>query len=181
MSTEKACVLTTDAGMLALWSPAAFAGVHDYDSWEAELLDDDDIARHISAAALVPVNIGSDGAYQVLVRAGGAGEAARLTEREETYRQASSEPYLFASQGQAYVSGIEYVEAAPREDWTQAVEAPEGRYAITVHLIDWGAEPGALTEEGEPGENALPDFVVLMNPAGADQDAFRTDLATFDQ
>ncbi len=180
MSTEKACVLTTDAGMLALWSPEAFAGVHDYDTWEAELLEDEDLVRHIAAAAFVPVNIGSDGAYQVLVRTGGDGDAARLTEREETYRQASSEPYVFASRGQAYVSGIEHVAASPGEDWTQPVEVPEGRYDVTVHLIEWDAEPGAIDDEGEQSDDALPDFVVLMNPA-AGGTAYRMDPATFER
>lgn len=48
------CLLSTDAGMYALWTPEEFRGVHDYDTWEAELLEDGDaidrrLQRHAAA------------------------------------------------------------------------------------------------------------------------------------
>jgi hypothetical protein len=64
--------MATDAGMLALWSPAAFSKVIDYASWEPERLDDEDRLRHIRAGALMPINIRSDGAFGVVVRVGSA-------------------------------------------------------------------------------------------------------------
>ncbi|MFD8597361.1 hypothetical protein ACFV1L_20390 [Kitasatospora sp. NPDC059646] len=47
--------------MLALWTPAAFSGVVDYDSWEPELLEDEDRLRHVRAGALVPIDVRSHG------------------------------------------------------------------------------------------------------------------------
>jgi hypothetical protein len=88
-------VMATDAGMFGLWSPASFVDIVDYDTWESELLEDDDIKRHITAGAFVPVNIGSDGAFQVFARVGSASTTASLTQRERQYALVSSKPYLF--------------------------------------------------------------------------------------
>ena len=40
-------MMATDAGMFGLWAPAAFGDIVDYDTWESELLEDEDIVRHI--------------------------------------------------------------------------------------------------------------------------------------
>ena len=79
MIVENSGVVWTDSGKCGLWDPASFPGIVDYDTWDAALGEDDQIARHIQAGAFVPINIESDGAFQVLVR---VGEPARLTERE---------------------------------------------------------------------------------------------------
>jgi hypothetical protein len=72
----------TDAGMHALWKPARFTGITDYETWENALLEDDDIIQRVRAGELVPVNIRSDGAFQFLVRVGTASQAPALTSRE---------------------------------------------------------------------------------------------------
>jgi hypothetical protein len=60
----------TDAGMLCVWNPTAFTLIVDYDTWEAQLFEDDDIAGHISSGVFVPINIGSDGAFDFEMRVG---------------------------------------------------------------------------------------------------------------
>jgi hypothetical protein len=49
---------------------------------------------------------------------------------------------------------------------------------VTVHLLDWAAEPGARDATGKPARDVLPDVVVLVSPA-ADDDRFRAAVSTF--
>lgn len=169
--------------MLAFWDPASFTHIVDYESWELELLEDETIAEHLGAGKLVPLNILCDGRFGVLVR-GDATAEPDLTERERKYLSATSQPYLFRSSGIARISGIEEVGAFPDpssgpDDMAPTeIEVPAGEYAVTVHLIDWEAEPGILNDQGEAAESALPDFVVLIGPAAVGP--FRTDVETFD-
>ena len=170
---EVAVTARTDAGMWLLWQPQAFASVHDYDSWSMELEDDADVSRHVGQGHCCPINIGSDMAAAFVIRAGDASEAAVLTERELAYRVVSSDPYLVVSQGLVAISGIEDVGV---ETAAELALSP-GPWAATVHLIAWDDEPG-MKVDGKPVPTALPDFVVLLNPADPGQ-PFRSDLITF--
>ncbi|MFF2778572.1 DUF6386 family protein [Streptomyces sp. NPDC058052] len=127
--------VATDAGMLVLWDPRRFEAVVDDDTWEDELLDDEDIVRHVQEGSLVPLNVGGDGAFSVLVRSGTAAAPARLTEREAIHQLVASQPYLFVSRGRAFVSGIEDVSGDAPEGVIEH-SVPEGRHAVVVHLID---------------------------------------------
>ncbi|MGW3210086.1 hypothetical protein [Streptomyces sp. NPDC001135] len=171
--------VATDAGMLALWSPAAFSDVVDYETWEPQLLEDEDQLRHIRAGAFVPVNIRSDGTFGVVVRVGSAEGEARLTDRESAYVLVSSKPYFFRSQGVACLSGIEGVCGQPWPDTVQIAVA-EGEHAVVVHLIDWEADPGS-TLAGKPSANALAGFVGLINPASSASGPFRVATETFER
>ncbi|MFF7183500.1 hypothetical protein [Streptomyces sp. NPDC008121] len=171
--------VTRDAGMLVLWDPQRFEAVVDDDTWEDELLDDEDIVRHIQAGALVPLNVGGDGAFGVLVRSGTAAAPARLTEREAAHQLVASQPYLFVSRGRALVGGVEDVSGDAPDGVIEHL-VPEGRHAVVVHLIDWQAEAGSQDKDGRPVPGALPDFVVLVNPAQPGQGAFRTAVHTFE-
>ncbi|MFD5270409.1 hypothetical protein [Streptomyces sp. NPDC058335] len=171
--------MATDAGMLVMWDPKRFEAVADYDTWEDELLEDEDIVRHIRAGALVPLNVGGDGAFGVLVRSGTADAPARLTDRETAHQLVASQPYLFVARGRALVGGIEDVSADGSDDVIECL-VPEGRHTVIVHLIDWQAEPGSQGEDGRPVPGALPDFVVLINPAQPSQGAYRTAVQTFE-
>jgi hypothetical protein len=172
-------VMATDAGMFGLWAPAAFGGIVDYDTWESELLDDEDLVRHIVGGAFVPVNIGADGAFQVVVRIGSASAPARLTERERQYVLVSSEPYLFFTSGDAMISGIEHVAAEANHGLRVPVQA--GRWTVTISLIDWGAEPGQRDNAGRPVLTALPDFTLLINPEDGAARNYRSNVQTFDR
>ena len=178
-TTETSFPAATAAGMLALWHPAWFSTIVDYPTWEASLLEDSDIATHIDAGHMVPINIGGDGAFQVLVRAS-ASHTTGLTEHERRYEVVASQPYQYRSPGAAYVTGIEHVGASPWPD-TTAIAIQEDLYAVTIHLIDWKAEPGAQDHQGHPAAQALPDFVVLIGPPVGEDVVFRTKVETFDR
>jgi len=165
----------TDAGMCALWDPASFTGIVDYDTWDAAFGEDEQIEAHICTGAFVPINIEADGAFQVLVR---VGESATLIEREARYLVVTSKPYLFVSTGEARVCGIERV-GHPVEHDGFALEVPAGRWAVTVHMIDWAKEPGSRDQDGRPTPDALPDFVVLLVPDSGGP--YRTRVVTFDR
>ena len=178
-TAETVSSVATDAGMLALWDPQCFTGIVDYDTWDAQLGEDEDVQRHIRTGALVPINIRSDGAFGVLVRIGGVGLPAQLTGRETRHRLVTSDAYLLHSSGQVWLSGIEAVGA---EAWPGTVrcDLPVGCYSVMIHLIAWEDEPDSVNDDGTPSESALSDFVVLINPALSEQD-FRSAVETFDQ
>ncbi|MFJ3882928.1 hypothetical protein ACIPW5_36430 [Streptomyces sp. NPDC090077] len=176
---EVTATVATDAGMLVLWDPQRFEAVVDYDTWEDELLEDEDIVRHIQAGSLVPLNAGGDGAFAVQIRSGTAAAPAALTERETAHQLVASQPYLFVSRGRALVGGIEDV-SGDASDGVIEHPVPEGRYAVVVHLIDWQAEAGSQDAAGRPVPGALPDFVVLIDLAQPGQGAFRTAVNTFE-
>jgi hypothetical protein len=177
--TETSSVVFTDAGMLALWDTARFSGVVDYDSWEAELLDDEDLIGHIDAGELVPITVASDGMWQVLVRTGTAAEPARLTGRENRYLRSTAEPYLLISTGEVRLSGLEAIGVDLLERTTE-FGLPAGRYMVRAHLIDWASEPGSRKDTGEPLPHALPDFVILVDPEQG-QPTYRACVESFDE
>lgn len=173
MTIEIKAVVKTASGMLALWDAEPFAGIVDYDSWEAALCLDEDIEEHVRAGDLVPINIESDGAFEVLVR---YGNEPVLTEREIEHLVVSSEPYLLVSSGEVRLSGVEDI------GWVADVVAlaiGEGEYEVVLHIIDWHAEPGSTTEDGKPAPHALPDFVALVCAASEVGGPYRTELTTF--
>lgn len=178
--TETSLLAATDAGMHALWNPSRLTGITDYETWEDALLEDDDIAGHVRAGELVPISIGGDGAFQFLVRVSTAGQAPALSSREKQHLLISSQPYLYLSDGSAFLTGIEHICADPGPD-TPALTIPAGPNAVTIHLIDWDAEPGARDAQEKPAPGALPDFVVLISPDGTTGNPYRTRLQTFDR
>ncbi|MGO8827556.1 MAG: hypothetical protein ACLQU9_20280 [Acidimicrobiales bacterium] len=167
----------TDAGMFVLWNPARFEGVVDYDTWERELLDDSDIERHVAAGELVPVNIRADGTFGFEVRVGSVESPATYEDREAQCLVATSDPYLFESEGTGRLSGIEDVTGRSGSPGI-TVEIPKGTWSVTVYLLEWQREPGALDASGNPAPTALPDFLLVVNRA-TDQSGFRTSSATF--
>ncbi|BCY10435.1 hypothetical protein [Actinoplanes sp. L3-i22] len=170
--------VTTAAGIFGMWSPPAFRGVVDYGTWEAELLEDEDIGRHIRAGEFVPVNIHSDGAFHFLVRIGSRTLPAALTAREREFLVISSADYLFAAVDGAILSGIEH--AGARAGPHLHVPLPPGRWQVAVFLIDWTAEPGMQNAHGDPLPGSLPDFTILINPEQVPA-VYRTAVDTFDR
>jgi hypothetical protein len=61
--------LRTDAGMHVLWDRYHFPGVVDYPTWASELVEDENIERHLAMGHIVPINIRSDGTFVINVRA----------------------------------------------------------------------------------------------------------------
>ncbi|MFD7966243.1 hypothetical protein ACFV5J_36215 [Streptomyces zaomyceticus] len=121
---------------------------------------------------------GRRGQREVAAARSGPG-AAGLTEREAAHRLVASQPYLFVSHGRALTSGIEDV-AGDAPDGVLELPVAVGRHAVVVHLIDWQAEAGSRDEKGRPATGALPDLVVLINPAPPRRETFRTAPTTFE-
>ncbi|WP_204035672.1 hypothetical protein [Micromonospora qiuiae] len=163
--------------MFGVWQPEHFAGVTSLDEWEDEVSEDAALLRHIEAGVFVPINIGGGGAYQFTVRHGGP--AGGLTEREGRYRLVSSKPYLLIAKGQTALGGLEAVGQYSGVD-PLALPTDPGRYAVTIHLIDWKAEPGTADPDGKPTTNALSDFIIEIYPESGSEE-YRLSLATFDR
>lgn len=163
----------TDSGMLCIWNYENFKHVHDYDSWDKELCEDSDILRNIKNYSFVPLNLG-DGAFEVDVR---INEAA-LSEREKEYLLVPSHPYLLKSNGKICISGLEHVSAEPGDN-IAAIDLESGEYIVQVNLIDWNQEPGAVDENGNPTDKALPDMIVIITKHANEEIVFRTEIETF--
>jgi hypothetical protein len=164
--------LYTGAGLCAVWQPEHFAHVRDLTTYEDEVTEDPALERCIRAGVFVPLNVGGDGVFQTLLRTDGR------TARERRHTLVSSEPYLLISKGVIAVGGLEqvgeYVGGAER------VPLAAGRYTVTVHLIDWEADPESVDATGRPVEGALPDFVVEIHPEPSPAPRYRTNVMTFD-
>jgi hypothetical protein len=173
MSENGVIAVRTDAGMLSVWCPAYFHDVDSYEAWEARV--DERLEDAIAAGELIPVTIASDGAFGVRV----AIASSDLTEREQKYAVITSEPYLLAVRGGAVcLSGIEGV--GDEERAALRVTLPDGRYVVRATIVAWDEEPRASGPDGNPTEDALPDFVVRMSPEAGDE-SYRTAEITFDQ
>ncbi|MEU8815103.1 hypothetical protein [Actinoplanes sp. NPDC048796] len=160
--------MVTDVAVGALWAPGAFDRIVDHD---------EDIAGHIAAGTLVPVDIESDGRFAFVARIGTAAAPARWTEREREYAYATSAPYLLTTAGGAVISGLEHVRADPSDG--VRFPLPAGRWTVTVALIDWESEPGQTDDDGEPAPTALPDLTILLNPETDPTPTYRTSAETF--
>lgn len=167
---EMARVLATDAGMHVVWDRAYFAEVRDYATWEAELLDDSDIERHIAAGHLVPINISSDGGFAIKLRWDEA-TLPSLTDDESRRIVVASDPYRFLSAGRLEVSGIEYVHRDPDTRSVASASLAAGEYEARVHLLDWDDRAERTDDH--------PDFIVLLGPTARSE--FRTSVSTFDR
>ncbi|MCC2322281.1 hypothetical protein [Cellulomonas xiejunii] len=162
MTENGVVTASTDAGMLALWCASTFDRITDYDTWESELYDRLDAA--ISGGELVPINIGSDGAYGVRI----AVAPDVLSERESRHAWLTSDPYLLVVTGEeAALSGIEHV--GDPEAATARVPLAAGRYQVRVTVVDWDQDPESVGSDGRPTANALPDFVVQVVPESGRQ------------
>ena len=95
----------TDAGKCALWQTEYFESTGDPGDWDDWASDPGLLTQAIPAGAFVPIGVGADGVFEVLVRWGFSGEG--LTERERRCVVVSSEPYLLTSPGVVYVGKLE--------------------------------------------------------------------------
>ena len=163
----------TDSGMLCIWDFEKFKHIHDYDSWDKELCEDNDIIRNIKNNSFVPLNLG-DGAFEVEIRI----NEENLNEREKEYLLVPSLPYLLKSSGRICISGLEHVSAELDEN-IGVLELESGEYILQINLIDWNQEPGAVDESGNPTDIALPDMIVLITKYSNKKIEFRTEVETF--
>ncbi|MFF9910316.1 hypothetical protein [Streptomyces sp. NPDC013457] len=179
--------VATEAGMIVLWDSQWFAAVVDDDGWEDELLEDEDIVRHIQAGALVPLTcalvpliVGGDGAFGVLVRSGTEAAPAGLTERRRPTGWWLPVPTSSSPTAAHWSAASSTSVGTSRAVWSSTPCPRAARRTVVVHLIDWQAEAGSQDETGKPLPGALPDFVVLINHAQPGRDTCRTAVQTFE-
>lgn len=172
------CAVATSAGLFGVWRASAFAYVSELEQWEDEVAETSNLERQISSGAFVPINIGGNGAFQITVR--GVEFPGSLSEREQSYLLASSEPYLLISDGVLELGGLEAVGNYSGAEKVE-IQLDSGRYAVVVHLVDWQAEPGSREPHGEPASDALPDFIVEISADLPGQSGYRTKAETFDR
>ena len=155
---------STGSGWCCVWDRDAFRNVAGYETWEAELLMDEDIRRHLRAGNLVPINGFSDGVYDTEVRIGSHQVTAVLTDEERAMVTRTSGTYRFTSAGHLCMSGVEFVQCPVPVD-IPTLEIPSGQYAAVVH------DTGRLED--------LANFIVLINPRTDDTVDFSEDHDTF--
>lgn len=158
--------------MLCIWDYDSFKHIHDYDSWDEELCEDEDISRNIMKHSFVPLNLG-DGAFEVEVRLSGN----NLNEREKGYLLVPSQPYALQTTGTICISGLEHV-TGDLDKNISVISVNPGYYVVQVNLIDWNQEPGATYVNGNPTDMALPDMIVFIEPNTSTAE-FRTEIETF--
>ncbi|MET0842879.1 MAG: hypothetical protein ABWY23_03465 [Mycetocola sp.] len=158
--------------MCALWQPERFEHIKDYEDWEKELIEDEDLERHVSEGTFVPLYLRADVVFDVVVR-----PSAGLSEREERFRLGSSDPYRPISRGNIAMGGLEHVGETTEDTKTFPLAA--GTYSVIAHFIDWNAEPGSLGPDGAPTSDALPDLVIELHEEREPEPIYRTSLDTW--
>lgn len=126
-------------------------------NWWAE---DFAIRKEFSTGTLVTVSTGGDGGYKIRVTDGS------LTERERKYARHAKKFRLRVKHGRLYLDGGDALPCKmadkPEDFQNQWLEIPNGDYEVTVHVIDWSKEPGALTANDMETDQALPGYVAVF-------------------
>lgn len=169
---EKA--IATNSGLWGLWDYYQYKNVNSYDEWEKLFCEDKDILKQIDISKFVPININSDGCFQFRIKLN-----EPLDERESRYILVKSDEYLLNTDGTVILSGIENIDCAVRDNECIRFNLNKGYYSIVIHLIEWDAEPNMKLEDGTPSHNALPDFIVSIQPTNNINKSYRKELDTF--
>lgn len=166
-------LLSTDAGMWAVWDRQTFQHITGYEEWEDELGEDKDILRHIASGAFVPIYIRADGAAEFTLR---VSRNPSLTDREQKYLFLKSDSYLLETEDSCALSAIEEIGHEPER--AIRFKLPPGIYTVRVHMLDWNAE---CKDQGmDPSSGVtLPDYVILISPA-TERTGYRQKLDTFE-
>jgi hypothetical protein len=84
-------VVRTNAGMCAVCQSDSFH-FQEFEGWEDWATENASLAASVREGVFVPVNVGGDGVFHVVVR---WGDGAERAEAERRYVPASSDPYAF--------------------------------------------------------------------------------------
>ncbi|WP_371031441.1 hypothetical protein [Pseudoclavibacter sp. JSM 162008] len=157
-------MISTDAGLCAMWVPHRFDHVKTIDDWQQLFDSDDEIAKFIEQGSLIPINVGAARSFEITIR------SSAPTARETLLTIVQSEPYRLVSTGTLEVGGIEQI--GPFGGGGIRAEIDPGTLSVKVNLVDW-------RDEVPTSDIALSDFVVEITPA-LHREVFRTKVNTFD-
>jgi hypothetical protein len=115
------------------------------------------------AGRLVAFDTGADGGYAFRITDG------PLTDREKEWLAGSWEFRYTVRRGRVYLDGgyalpsDNYCDESERhpDRW---ISLPNGNYRVRVNAIEWYSEPGAVNEEGQATDDALPSYVIQFTP-----------------
>lgn len=165
-------VISADAGMWCLWDLDAYEHVDSYDAWEVEFCEDEDILRQIQARTFVPINLFSDGCCKFRLKVDG-----QLEEKERAYLLGESQEYLFRTNGQLALTGLESAGHTPEDGIF--IELEPGAYSVKAYAIDWEEDPDSVDANGDPTEDALPEFIIILTSDPDESKEYFTGLETF--
>lgn len=168
-------VLATMSGMWGIWDYDSYNMIDSYDSWAPVFEEDETIIQQIKEHHFIPINIMSDGAFQFAIKRNDI-----LSDREKRYLTVESKEYLYHTTGKTIVSGIEYINKSIDASEGIEIELAPGYYEIKVCLVEWDSEPGAYNKDGSVNENALPDFIIMINNVENLKETYREEMGTFE-
>lgn len=172
-------VVGTVAGMHVLWTPTPARRWRDLASWPRDPAARSELRWMVRSAVMVPIHLQVSGAFAFAVRVGSQDVPAQLTDREDKCRALISAPYrLRTPSGRLFLSGVERLQTMQPVE-SLRLDVRPGDYAVTIHLIDVDLDPQSKAADGSWRPDALPDFVLTLQPVTAPID-FRDELETFD-
>ncbi|GGC54726.1 DUF6386 family protein [Chelatococcus reniformis] len=157
--SSKTIRLGTDVATLVLFHPEDLAH---RDSDPIAWYSYDFIYRKESASGrLVAFGTGADGGYTVRLTTGA------LTPREAAYACPPWDFPLIVRHGRVLLDNTDALpgqeqmtDPASSDDWYEVANGP---YRVTVHPLEWAAEPDAV-DNGKSSPAALPSYVVTFAP-----------------
>lgn len=167
-------ILFTHRGMWTLWDYEYFKDITTIEEFENTFTDEEDVVKHIEKAKFVPIFVHSNGEFHFRVKID-----EKLDKREKKYISATSDTYLFETDGKAYLSGIEFIDNLVIDNEVIELSLDKGMYEVTINLVEWDKEPGMRLEDGSASEDALPDFIVEIKSIDNKKKKYRTKIDTF--
>lgn len=166
--------LFTHRGMWALWDYNNFKHIESIEDFENTFRNEEDVINQVKSNKFVPIYVYSNGEFQFKVKVN-----EKLDKREKKYITASSKPYLFETDGKAYVSGIELIDSLIFDNEVIELNLEKGSYEVVVNLVEWDREPGMRLNDGSAHKDALPDFIIELNYVSNKKKKYYTDINTF--
>lgn len=166
--------LFTHCGMWALWDYNHFKHINSIEEFENTFRNEEDVENQVKSNRFVPIYVHSNGEFQFRVKVN-----EKLDKREKKYTTVSSKPYLFETDGKAYVSGIELIDNLIFDNEVIELDLEKGLYEVVINLIEWDREKGMRLEDGSSHPDALPDFVIEINRILEKKKKYNTDIHTF--
>lgn len=166
--------LFTHRGMWALWDYDHFKDITTIEEFENTFNSEEDVVKQVKLGKFVPIYVHANGEFQFRVKIN-----EKLSAREKKYISATSKAYLFETDGQCYLSGIELIDNIVLENEVMEFNLDKGMYEVVVNLVEWDREPGMRLEDGSSAPDALPDFIIEIKAVDKKKREYNTCIDTF--